>query len=291
MRVTITGASGLIGSRLVRALSERGDEVTTLSRDPARGVPWDPAQPAPAEALNGRDAVIHLAGENVAQRWSPDARKRIRQSRELGTHNLVRGLERTDARPATLVSASAVGYYGHAGDEKLTEDAPAGDDFLAQVCVAWENEAQRAETLGLRVVRIRTGVVLDKDGGALGKMLLPFRLGAGGPVAGGNQYMPWIHADDLVGLYLAALDDPRYTGPVNASAPEPVTNKAFSKALGRALGRPAVAPIPGFAIRALYGDMAEIVTQGQRAVPAKALALGHAFQHPDLDEALNAAVG
>jgi uncharacterized protein len=290
MRVTVTGASGLIGSRLVQALRDRGDEVTTLSRNPAKGVQWDPATPAPAEALNGRDAVVHLAGENVAQRWTADARKRIRESRELGTHNLVRGIERADARPQTLVSASAVGYYGHAHDERLTEDAPPGDDFLAQVCVAWENEAQRAEQLGLRVVRIRTGVVLDAQGGALGRMLLPFKLGAGGPVAGGRQYMPWIHADDVVGLYLAALDDPRYTGPVNASAPEPVTNKAFSKALGRALRRPAIAPIPGAAIRALYGDMAEIVTEGQRAVPAKALANGYAFQHPDLDEALRLAV-
>jgi uncharacterized protein (TIGR01777 family) len=290
MRVTVTGASGLIGSRLVQALRERGDEVTTLSRNPARGVQWDPATPAPADALNARDAVVHLAGENVAQRWTPEARKRIRESRDLGTHNLVRGLERADVRPKALVSASAVGYYGHAGDERLTEDAPPGDDFLAQVCVAWENEAQRAEQLGLRVVRIRTGVVLDAQGGALGRMLLPFKLGAGGPVAGGRQYMPWIHADDVVGLYLAALDDPRYTGPVNASAPEPVTNREFSKALGRALRRPAIAPIPGTAIRALYGDMAEIVTEGQRAVPAKALALGHAFQHPDLDEALRLAV-
>jgi uncharacterized protein (TIGR01777 family) len=291
MRVTVTGASGLIGSRLVRALRDRGDEVTTLSRDPARGVRWDPSRPAPIEALNGRDAVVHLAGENVAQRWTPEARRRIRESRELGTHNLVRGLERADARPQTLVSASAVGYYGHRGDERLTEDAEPGDDFLAQVCVAWEHEAQRAEQFGLRVVRIRTGVVLDKDGGALGKMLLPFKLGAGGPVAGGRQYMPWIHADDLVALYLTALDNPAYTGPVNAAAPEPVTNQAFSKALGRALHRPAVAPIPGFAIRALYGDMAEIVTEGQRAVPAKAMALGHEFQHPDLDEALRATVG
>ena len=291
MRVTVSGASGLIGSRLVQALRGRGDEVTTLSRDPARGVRWDLTERAPTEALNGRDAVIHLAGENVAQRWSPEARKRIRESRELGTHNLVRGIEQADARPTILVCASAVGYYGSAGDERLTEDAPAGDDFLAQVCVAWENEAQRAEALGLRVVRVRTGVMLDSGGGALGKMLLPFKLGAGGPVAGGHQYMPWIHADDVAGLYLAALDDERYSGPVNASAPEPVTNQAFSKALGRALHRPAVAPIPGFAIRALYGDMAEIVTEGQRAVPAKALALGYPFQHPDLDEALRAAIG
>jgi uncharacterized protein (TIGR01777 family) len=289
MRVTVTGASGLIGSRLVAALQARGDEVTVLSR--SRPVRWDPeAQPAPAEALSGRDAVVHLAGENVAQRWSEDARRRIRRSRELGTQNLVLGIEQAEPRPAVLVSSSAVGYYGHHHDEPLGEDAPPGGDFLAQVCVAWEREAQRAEALGLRVVRIRTGVVLDEQGGALGRMLLPFRLGAGGPVAGGRQYIPWIHVDDVVGIYLAAIDDPEWTGPVNATAPEPVTNKAFSKALGKALHRPAVAPIPGFAIRAMYGDMAEIVTEGQRAVPRRAQELGYAYRHPDLDEALRAVV-
>ena len=169
---------------------------------------------------------------------------------------------RTPASKA-LISASAVGYYGPHGDERLDEDAPPGDDFLAQVCVAWEREAQKAEQHGLRVVRVRTGVLLDKNGGALEKMLLPFKLGAGGPVAGGDQYMPWIHIDDVVGIYVAAIDND-WSGPVNATAPEPVTNKAFSKALGRALHRPAVVPIPGFAIKALYGDMAMIVTEGQR---------------------------
>jgi uncharacterized protein (TIGR01777 family) len=278
MRVTVTGAGGLIGSRLVAALEARGDEVTTVS---TRGE-IDP------QALAGRDAVVHLAGEPVAQRWSDEARRRIRESRELGTRRLVQAIEKADPRPSALISASAVGYYGPHGDEPLAEDAPPGDDFLAQVCVAWEREAQAAEQLGLRVVRVRTGVVLDRTGGALGKMLLPFRLGVGGPVAGGRQYMPWIHLDDVVGIYLAALDDPAWSGPVNATAPEPVTNQDFSKALGRALHRPAVAPIPGAAIRALYGAMAEIVTEGQRAVPREAQRLGYAFRHPDLDEALRA---
>jgi hypothetical protein len=281
MRITVTGASGLIGSRLVAALRARGDEVTTLSH----GTDWDPG-----EALAGRDAVVHLAGEPVAQRWSDAARRRIRESREAGTRRLVGGIEQADPRPTALISASAVGYYGPRRDEPLAEDAPPGDDFLAQVCVAWEREAQQAEALGLRVVRVRTGVVLDKAGGALGKMLLPFRLGVGGPVAGGDQYMPWIHLDDVVGIYEAAIDDTAWSGPVNAAAPEPVTNQAFSKALGRALHRPAVAPVPGFAIRALYGDMAEIVTEGQRAVPRQAQRLGYAFRHPDLDEALRAAL-
>jgi uncharacterized protein len=282
MRITVTGASGLIGSRLVAALQARGDEVTTLSLR----TDWDPRA-----ALDGRDAVVHLAGEPVAQRWTDAARHRIRESRELGTRRLVEAIGRAEPRPAALIIASAVGYYGPHGDEPLPEDAPPGDDFLAQVCVAWEREAQAAETLGLRVVRVRTGVVLDKAGGALGKMLLPFRLGIGGPVAGGDQYMPWIHLDDLVGIYLAAIDDERWSGPVNATAPEPVTNKQFSKALGRALHRPAFAPVPGFAIRALYGDMAEIVTEGQRALPRQAQRLGYAYRHAELGDALRAALG
>ncbi|CAB4880485.1 unannotated protein [freshwater metagenome] len=295
MNLTLTGATGLIGRRLITALRERGDSITVLSRDPQRAarslgveaIGWDPlTQPAPAEALAGRDGVIHLAGEPVAQRWSPKAKAAIRDSRQIGTRNLVAGLSAAEPRPAVLLSSSAVGYYGKHRDERIDEDAPAGSDFLAQVCVAWEREALAAEALGMRVALVRTGVVLDPDGGALKTMLPPFKLGAGGPVAGGGQYLPWIHAEDIVGIYLAALDDTRWSGPVNGSAPEPVTNKEFSKALGRALHRPAIAPVPGFALRLLYGDMAEIVTEGQRAVPARALANGYAFKHPELDEAL-----
>ena len=293
MKITVTGASGLIGSRLVDRLRARGDEVATLSRDPSSSgaVRWLPEQePAPAAALSGSDAVIHLAGENVAQRWSDDAKRRIRSSRELGTRNLVAGIEAADPRPRVLVSSSAVGYYGPHGDEELDERAPAGDDFLAEVCVIWEREAQRAAELGLRVVNVRTGVVLDRDGGALAKMLPFFKLGVGGPVAGGGQYMPWIHVDDVVGIYLAALDGEAWEGPVNASAPEPVTNKTFSRALGRALHRPAFAPVPGLAVKVLYGEMAEIVTKGQRVIPRRAQEHGYAFAHPDLDEALRAAL-
>jgi uncharacterized protein (TIGR01777 family) len=295
MRVTATGATGLIGTRLVNALKARGDEVTVLSRNPGKAraalgveaVAWDPeAGPAPTDALSGRDAVVHLAGENVAQRWTKSSRERIRSSRELGTRNLVAGLREADPRPGTLVSSSAVGYYGSRREEVVDEDTPAGDGFLADVCRVWEREAQAASELGVRVVNVRTGVVLDKDGGALAKMLPPFKLGIGGPVAGGRQYLPWIHADDLVGIYLAAIDGDGWSGPVNATAPEPVTNSVFSKALGRALKRPAIAPVPALAIRALYGDMAEIVTEGQRAVPRRALGLGYEFRHPDLDEAL-----
>lgn len=301
MRVTVTGATGLIGSRLVERLRARGDLVTVLSRNPeaarvrlgaVEAVGWDPlAGPAPAAALAGRDAVVHLAGEPVAQRWDAEAKRRIRASRETGTANLVAGLSAADPRPRVLASASAVGYYGPRGDEPIDEQTTPGDDFLARVCVAWEHAALAAQDLGVRVTRVRTGVVLDPGGGALAKMLGPFKLGAGGPVAGGRQWMPWIHADDLAGLYLAALDgDDAWAGPLNACAPSPVTNADFSKALGRALHRPAVAPVPALAIKLLYGEMATIVTTGQRAVPRRALALGHAFEHPELDAALRAAL-
>jgi uncharacterized protein (TIGR01777 family) len=300
MRIVVTGATGLIGSRLVGALRERGDDVTVLSRDPSRAgaalrvdaIMWDPAAgPPPVSALRGAGAVVHLAGENVAQRWTARARRTIRDSREAGTRNLVTALrEAGDDAPPVLISASAVGYYGPRGDERIDETAPPGGDFLAQVCVAWEREAEAAAALGMRVVTVRTGVVLDRDGGALGRMLLPFRLGIGGPVAGGRQYMPWIAAEDLVSLYVAAVSDDAWRGPVNASAPEPVTNAEFSRALGRVLHRPAVAPIPGLALRALYGEMAEIVTTGQRAVPARALEAGFGFAFPQLEGALEAAL-
>jgi uncharacterized protein len=300
MRVTVTGATGLIGTKLVAALIARGEEVTVLSRDPERAsaklgvdaAAWDPlADSAPADALAGCDGVVHLAGEPVAQRWSAAAKERIRSSRTLGTANLVAGLRAAEPRPAVLVCASAVGYYGPHGDEQVDEATPPGRDFLAAVCVAWEDAARAAEQLGMRVTALRTGVVLDPSGGALAKMLPAFRAGIGGPVAGGRQYMPWIHVDDLVGLYLAALDGSAWSGPINATAPAPATNSDFSKALGRALHRPAVAPVPRLAMKLLYGDMEQIVTTGQRAVPARALALGYAFRHADLDEALRAALG
>lgn len=307
MRVVVTGATGLIGSALVAALAARGDEVIALTRDPARAraalgsdaatarAPalerWDPlAGPAPDRVLSGCDAVVNLAGENVAQRWTGRAREAIRESRVRGTHNLVAGIEAADPRPAALISSSAVGYYGSRGEEPIDEEARPGTDFLAQVCVDWEAEARGAEPLGLRSVQVRTGVVLDRHGGALAKMLPAFRAGVGGPVAGGRQYTPWIHRADVVGMMLAALDGQDWSGPVNATAPEPVTNREFSRTLGRVLHRPAIAPVPGFALRLLYGDMAEVVTGGARAVPAKALVLGYHFAHRELEAALRAAL-
>jgi uncharacterized protein (TIGR01777 family) len=305
MRVTVTGASGLIGRALVDELLKRGAQVTILSRDPTRvreqpsvqAVRWDPlSEPAPAAALNGADAVVHLAGENVAQRWSAQAKETIRESRVTGTRNLLAGLKdvaQTEGgrAPRTLISGSATGYYGAHGEEPLDEEAPPGNDFLAETCVAWEAEAQKATALGMRVVLLRTGVVLDREGGALKKMLAPFQLGIGGPVAGGRQYMSWIHRADLVGMIAEALADERWSGPVNGTAPAPVTNREFSRALGHALHRPSLLPVPGVALQLLYGEMAEIVTTGARVVPAKALVLGYSFRHAELDEALRSALG
>ena len=300
MKVTITGATGRVGTGLVAALRARGDDVIALSRDPeaaserlgTEALAWDlQRDAAPVAGLEGRDAVVHLAGEDVGQRWTKDVKERIRTSRELGTRHLVAGLEQAGRRPPLLVCASASGYYGARGGEPVEESSPPGRDWLADVCVRWEREAQAAEALGVRVVRVRTGVVLDAEGGALAKMLPPFRAGLGGPVAGGDQYIPWIHRDDLIGLYAAVLDSADFSGPVNASAPAPVTNARFAKALGRALHRPAVAPVPALAVKTLFGEMAQIVTTGVNMVPGRVDELGYTFLHPELDGALADALG
>jgi uncharacterized protein (TIGR01777 family) len=294
MKVVVTGATGRIGSHLVQALKARGDDVTVLSRDPKRAgdrlgveaVAWDAkAEAAPPKALAGSDAVVHLAGEDVAQRWTQSAKKEILASREQGTKNLVHSIFDVKPRPGVLVCASGAGYYGARGEEPVTESEPPGRDWLADVCVRWERQADTA-MIGTRVVKMRTGIVLDAEGGALARMLPPFKAGVGGPIGGGKQYMPWIHRDDLIGMYLAALDAPGFSGPINACAPAPVTNKDFSKALGKALHRPAAAPIPGFTIKLMFGEMSQIVLTGVRMLPARAVELGYEFQHPDLDEAL-----
>jgi uncharacterized protein (TIGR01777 family) len=294
MKVVVTGATGRIGSHIVQALKARGNEVTVLSRDPRKAsdrlgveaVAWDAkSEAAPATALAGCDAVVHLAGEDVGQRWTAATKQEILASREQGTKNLVHGILGIEPRPGVLLCASASGYYGPRGDEPVTEGDPPGRDWLADVCVRWEREADAA-TIGTRVVKVRTGIVLDAEGGALAKMLPPFKAGLGGPIGGGKQYMPWIHRDDLIGTYLAALDSPAFSGPINASAPEPATNKDFSKALGRALHRPAAAPVPAITIKLMYGEMSQIVLTGVRMVPGRAPELGYEFKHPDLDEAL-----
>jgi uncharacterized protein len=304
MRVAVTGATGMIGGALVRTLVARGDEVTALSRNAHRasatlGVPaetWaDPkAEQPPLDALRRCDAVVHLLGEVIAQRWSDEVKREIRESRVLSTRNLVDALGELDAaeRPRVLVSGSGAGWYGHRGDERLDESAPQpGDDFLAQLSVDWEAEARRAEALGVRVVVNRTGVVLSESGGALEKMLPFFKAGIGGPVAGGRQYVPWVHVDDVVGATIFALEHDEVSGPVNVTAPEPATNKELSKALGRVLRRPAFAPVPALAVRTLYGEMAEIVITGQRAVPRRLTELGYVFNQPELEPALRDATG
>ena len=304
MRVAVTGATGMIGAALVRALVGRGDEVTALSRNAerARGaldVPaatWaDPkAEQPPLDALRGRDAVVHLLGEVIAQRWSDDAKREIRDSRVLSTRNLVGSLSQLSAeeRPRTLVSGSGAGWYGHRGDERLDESTTEpGDDFLAQLSADWEAEARRAEELGVRVVLNRTGVVLSESGGALEKMLPFFKAGIGGPVAGGHQYVPWVHVDDVLGATIFALENEDASGPVNVTAPGPATNTELSKALGRVLRRPAFAPVPGLAVKALYGEMAEIVITGQRAVPGRLEELGYRFRWTELEAALRDATG
>jgi len=273
----------MIGSRLAASLAARGDEVVALGRSTG----WDPVSgPAPDAVLAGADAVVHLAGENIAQRWTAGAKERISKSRGTGTSNLVAGIAAADPRPRVLVCANAVGYYGDRGDERLTEDSGAGGDWLAGVCIEWEQEALRAGAHGVRVCVLRSGVVLDRHGGALAKMLPPFVAGIGGPVAGGRQFMSWIHLEDLVALYTAAIDDARYSGPFNAVAPRAVRNGEFSHALGRALHRPSFAPVPALALRALYGEMAAIITASQNVAPARAGELGFAHRHPELDEAL-----
>jgi uncharacterized protein len=291
----------MIGRPLVRELRERGDEVIALSRNPERAAAslgveaqaWrDPkGEPPPPESLRGSDAVIHLLGESVAQRWTEAAKREIRDSRILSTRQLVAGLSELppQERPRVLLSQSATGFYGPRGDERLSEETPGGDDFLANVVRDWEAEAQKAGELGMRVVTTRTGVVLSERGGALEKMLPFFKIGVGGPVAGGKQYVPWVHLDDVVGALVACLEGD-LSGPVNVTAPEPVTNRELSRTLGKVLKRPAFAPVPGLAVKALYGEMAMIVTTGQRAVPARLEESGYRFRRPSLEAALRATI-
>lgn len=308
MKIVTVGATGFVGSHLLKALSSSSGsgtphQITVLSRDPDRTrdrVPsglqllrWDPLTEAvPERALDGADAVINLAGDNVAEgRWTPAKKKRLVDSRILTTRGIVDAIGDCEARPRILVNASAIGFYGPRGDEELGEQSAAGDDFLSGLCQQWEAEASRATEIGVRTVLLRIGIVLGVGGGALKKMLLPFRLGAGGPIGSGRQWMSWIHIDDMVGLILHALSTENLTGPVNATAPQPATNRKFSSTLGRVLRRPAFLPAPGFALRLALGEFADILIEGQKVLPAKAEASGYEFRHPELEEALRDILG
>jgi uncharacterized protein (TIGR01777 family) len=284
---------------VTKRLLARGDEVTALSRDPDRtrarlpeGVRSERITRgeagALAEVLSGHDAVVNLAGEPViGRRWNDAVRRELRESRVEGTSTVVEAMAGAETPPRILVNASAVGYYGHREEAEITEDAGPGSDFLAELSVEWEAAAMRAEAHGARVVLLRIGIVLAKDGGALPRMLPPFRFFVGGPIGHGRQGFPFIHIDDLAGLVLHALDQDGLSGPVNATAPHPVTNGEFSKALGKALSRPSWLPAPRLALRLVIGPAAAVLTSGQMAIPKRALDLGYEFRFPDVDKALH----
>ena len=291
MRVAVTGSHGLIGSAVVSALGARGDRVVRVVREGAGGpdeVTWQPATGhIDAARLNGIDAAVHFAGESLAARWTPERRAAIRESRLRGTGLLAQALAGLPSRPRVLVSASAVGYYGSRGDEVLTEASAPGTGFLAELCREWEAAAGAARSAGIRVVHPRFGIVLAEQGGILAKIAPIFRLGAGGPLASGRQYLPWVAIDDAVGAVLLALERGSIAGPVNVVAPQAVTNREFTAALGRAVGRPAVLPVPAAALRAMFGDMAdEALLASQRVEPALLRAEGYDFRFGELERAL-----
>ncbi len=298
LRVAVTGATGLVGSALVIALRAAGHRVDRVSRRPPRpgttDVQWDPARGhLDPRALEGADAVVHLAGESIAAgRWTRSAKARIRESRVGGTRLVADTLAGLARRPRVLVSASAIGYYGHRGSEALTEDSPAGAGFLAEVARAWEAAADPARAAGIRVVHPRLGLVLAGQGGALPRMLLPFRLGLGGPIGGGGQYWSWIALADVVRVIELALARESLAGPVNAVAPGPVTNREFTRALGRVLARPTVLPLPAPAVRLLMGEMGEALLLGSaRVLPRRLERAGFEFRYPVLEGALRGVLG
>ncbi len=302
MRVLVTGATGNIGSAVCDALLARGDEVVGLTRDPAKAKPknptvtWHAWQPTverpPAEAFEGVDAVVNLVGEEINQRLTEDAKKRIRDSRVTSAHNLLQAIGALDRKPATFIGQSAIGYYGDRGETVLDEDAAPGSGFGAELPVEWERaQTEGADGLGMRVVILRTGLILDKDSGLLKQLLPPFKLGVGGPLAGGDQYMSWISLDDEVGIVLWALDTQAAEGVINATAPHPVTNREFSKALGKAVHRPAFFPAPKLAVVAIRGrELAEMVVGSARVIPRRAHDLGYRFRHERVEDGLAAAL-
>jgi uncharacterized protein (TIGR01777 family) len=291
--IVVTGASGFIGRRLLKNFITAGYEIRVLSRHAGTNLPpgvklfaWDPLQgPPPAESLRDAGVVVHLAGEPVAQRWSDSVKQLIRDSRVVGTRNLVAGLKAMKRPPDALISSSAVGYYGSRGDEVLKESAGPSDTWLSEVCVEWEREAEAASGLGVRVAPIRTGLVLDPRGGALQQMLPPFRMGVAGKLGHGTQWMSWIHLADLASLFQFAVETP-VRGPMNGVAPYPVINADFTQELAKVLHRPALFSVPMAALKLLYGEMAEVLLSSQRAIPAAAEAAGFRFRFPQLGPAL-----
>jgi uncharacterized protein (TIGR01777 family) len=292
----IAGATGFIGSALLQRLQRRGHSLVVLSRRPRRSqarareewLIWQPGNAGSWQrAVSGADGVINLAGEPIAgKRWSKAQKHRLRQSRIDVTRELVHALTGAAVKPRFLINASAVGYYGSRGDETLTEEATPGADFLAQLCIEWEREARRAADYGVRVALVRTGIVLGKEGGALAKMVTPFKLFVGGRLGSGKQWLPWIHIEDEVALIEFLVDNERAQGPFNATAPNPVTMAEFARSLGRALNRPAWAPVPASVLSLLLGEMADMLLGGQRALPVAAQELGFRFKYPRLDDAL-----
>jgi uncharacterized protein len=301
MRVLVTGATGLIGSAVCDALLARGDEVVGLTRDPEEARPknptvrWHAWQPSserpPPEALEHVDGIVNLIGEEINQRLTEEAKRRIRESRIASTRNLLQGIESGGTRPKVFIGQSAIGYYGDRGEAIVDEGSPPGEGVTAEIPREWEAAEREAERVADRVVILRTGLVLTKHGGLLKQLALPFKVGLGGPIAGGEQFMSWIHLDDEIGLILWALDNEEVSGTINATAPTPVTNREFSKALGRALHRPAAIPVPKLAVTVMRGsELADAVAGGARVVPRRASDLGYEFKHTEIDEALEAAL-
>jgi uncharacterized protein (TIGR01777 family) len=302
MKVIVTGSTGLVGRALVKSLLAEGHEVTRLVRGEAQGfkapgtaaVHWNPKRgEIDAGALEGHDAAVHLAGENVGEgRWDDEKKRRILESRVKGTSLLAGALAGLSAKPGVLVSASATGFYGDRGAEVLREESASGDDFLSEVCREWEKATLAASQAGIRVVHLRIGVVLAAEGGALQKMLTPFKLGVGGKIGSGTQYMNWITLEDLIGVVRRALEDDSLRGPVNTVAPQQVTNEEFTKALGRALGRPTIFAVPAFAARLAFGETADaLLLASTRVEPARLKEVGYQFKHPEIEEALRSVLG
>ncbi|MBI1358261.1 MAG: TIGR01777 family protein [Acidobacteria bacterium] len=300
MRILLSGATGFVGRALCDSLIAGGSEVYILSRSPQKAklsLPrvseafhWTAGEAPPPEAFDGVHAVVHLAGESVVGRWTDAKRRAITDSRVMGTRHLVDGLRRCSIRPRILVSASAIGYYGDRGEEDLVETSEPGDDFLAKTAIAWEREARQAEDLDMRVVRLRTGIVLAKDGGALGQMLLPAKLGLSGPLGPGTQWWSWIHRDDLMGMIRFAIEEEDLSGPLNCVAPNPMRQREFSQTLGKVLHRPAFLPAPSIALELLLGGFATELLSSKRVLPSAAMTLGYPFAHPNLEGALRAAL-